>query len=80
MAYQVLGELDLAYIPSHTNFVMHRINGELRQYISRMAEAGIRVGRPFPPMLDHNRLSFGSPEEMEKWADTLRDFRRRGWV
>jgi histidinol-phosphate aminotransferase len=80
MAYEVLGELDLAYLPSHTNFVMHRIAGEVRTYITRMGEAGIRVGRPFPPMLDHNRLSFGLPEDMERWADTLREFRRKGWV
>jgi histidinol-phosphate aminotransferase len=80
IAYEVLEELGLEYLPSHTNFVMHRISGELRQYIDRMAEAGIRVGRPFPPMLDYNRCSFGLPEEMERWAETLRTFRQRGWV
>jgi histidinol-phosphate aminotransferase len=80
MAYDVLDELGLEYIPSHTNFVMHRISGDLRQYIDRMADAGIRVGRPFPPMLEYNRCSFGLPSEMERFAETLRDFRRRGWV
>lgn len=80
MAYEVLDELGLEYIPSHTNFVMHRISGDLRQYIERMGDAGIRVGRPFPPMSDHNRLSFGLEEEMARFADTLRDFRRKGWV
>ncbi|MFO8175013.1 MAG: pyridoxal phosphate-dependent aminotransferase [Gemmatimonadota bacterium] len=80
MAYAVLEELGLEYIPSHTNFVMHRISGDLREYIGRMADAGIRVGRPFPPMLDHNRVSFGLAEEMERFAETLRDFRRKGWV
>ncbi len=80
VTYAVLDELDLEYLPSHTNFVMHRISGDLRQYINRMGEAGIRVGRPFPPMLDFNRLSFGLPEEMERHAETLRDFRRKGWI
>jgi len=80
IAYQVLDELGLEYLPSHTNFVMHRISGELRQYIGRMAEAGIRVGRPFPPMLEYNRCSFGLVEEMEQHAETLRDFRRKGWI
>jgi histidinol-phosphate aminotransferase len=80
LAYQVLDELGLEYIPSHTNFVMHRISGDLREYIDRMADAGIRVGRPFPPMLDYNRCSFGLPSEMERFAETLRDFRRKGWV
>ncbi|MFC1661128.1 pyridoxal phosphate-dependent aminotransferase [Gemmatimonadota bacterium] len=80
IAYQALDELDLEYIPSHTNFVMHRIGGDLQAYIGRMREAGIRVGRPFPPMLDYNRCSFGVPKEMERWADTIRDFRKNGWV
>jgi histidinol-phosphate aminotransferase len=80
MLYSVLEELELEYLPSHTNFVMHRINGDLQQYINRMREAGIRVGRPFPPMLDHNRCSLGLPEEMAKHAETLREFRRKGWV
>jgi len=78
--YDVLGELELAYLPSHTNFVMHRINGDLRSYRERMREAGILVGRPFPPMLDHNRISIGLPEEMSRFAETLRGFRKKGWV
>jgi histidinol-phosphate aminotransferase len=80
MTYEVLDELDLEYIPSHTNFVMHRIRGDLREYIDRMAESGIRVGRPFPPMLEYSRLSFGLTREMEQFASTLMDFRRKGWV
>lgn len=80
VAYQVLDELGLEYLPSHTNFVMHRISGDLTQYIRRMGEAGIRVGRPFPPMLDFNRCSFGLREEMEFHAETLREFRRKGWI
>jgi histidinol-phosphate aminotransferase len=80
MTCQVLDELGLEYIPSHTNFVMHRISGELRDYIDRMADAGIRVGRPFPPMLEYNRCSLGLPEEMARHAETLREFRKKGWV
>jgi histidinol-phosphate aminotransferase len=78
--HECLDDLGLEYLPTHTNFLMHRISGELRTYIERMAEAGIRVGRPFPPMLEYNRLSFGLPEEMERFAETLRGFRGRGWV
>ncbi len=75
-----LDELDLAYLPSHTNFLMHRVTGELETYIRRMREHGIRVGRPFPPLLGYNRLSLGRPEEMERFTATLREFRHRGWV
>ena len=80
MVFQVLDELGIEYLPSHTNFVMHRVPGDLRQYIARMREAGIQVGRPFPPMLDYNRVSFGIPAEMERFAQTLREFRGKGWV
>jgi len=78
--YQCLRELDLEYFPSHTNFVMHRINGDLRAYNTAMGQRGIRVGRPFPPMLDYSRLSIGLPEEMAKFTETLRAFRREGRV
>lgn len=77
---QVLDELDLERLPSHTNFVMHRIPGDLGAYIRRMRERGVRVGRPFPPLTGYNRLSFGLPWEMERFAGILRDFRREGWV
>jgi histidinol-phosphate aminotransferase len=77
---QVLDELGLEWLPSHTNFVLHRVPGDQRDYIRRMREAGIWVGRPFPPLLGHNRLSFGTPEEMARFADVLRSFRARGWV
>ncbi len=78
--HDCLDELGLAYLPSHTNFVMHRIPGDLEVYQKRMAEAAALVGRKFPPMLEYNRLSIGLPEEMERFAEILRGFRKKGWV
>ena len=76
-----LDELELHYFKSHTAFLFHEIRGDQRLYIRRMEEQGILVGRPFPPMLDHNRLSLSAmPEGMERFNETLRMFRRRGWV
>jgi histidinol-phosphate aminotransferase len=72
VATATLDELGLEHIPTQTNFLMHRIHGELPAYIARMREAGIRVGRAFPPMLQWNRVSFGLPDEMERWAEVLR--------
>ncbi len=75
-----LDELDLGYLPSQANFLMHRINGDAKEYIGRMRERGLHVGRPFPALPSYNRLSMGLPEEMELWAEALRDFRQKGWV
>jgi histidinol-phosphate aminotransferase len=77
---QTLDELGLDYLPTNANFIMHRISGDLPTYRNRMADAGLLVGRDFPPMLDHNRLSFGLPDEMDRWAATIKDFRKKGWV
>ena len=75
-----LEEVDLEYLPCHTSFVMHRINGDLDRYRERMKENDVLVGRPFPPMLDYNRVSIGLPEEMGQFTDVLRSFRKKGWV
>jgi histidinol-phosphate aminotransferase len=77
---ECLDELGLEYLASHTNFVLHRISGELRTYRERMREHDVLVGRPFPPMLEYNRLSIGSPDEMQLFTEVLQDFRARGWV
>lgn len=75
-----LDELDIERLPSHTNFLMHRIQGELQDYIGRMREKGWLVGRPFSPMLSYNRVSFSLPEHMAQFAETLREFRSHGYV
>jgi len=75
-----LDELDLEYLPSHANFVMHRVPGDLRAYRRRMRERGALVGRAFPPMLAYNRVSIGLPAEMEEFAGMLREFREKGWI
>ena len=77
---ETLDELGLGYLPSYTNFLMHEINGDPETYIERFHMEGIAVGRMFPPMVDYARISFGLPEDMERWSDTLRSFRSRGWV
>ena len=75
-----LDQLGLDHLPSQANFLMHRVPGEVETYIRRMREHGVRVGRPFPPMLGYNRLSMGLPEEMERFTEVLRKFRINGWV
>ena len=80
MVEATLDELGLEYMPTQANFLMHRITGDLATYRNRMAEEGFLVGRDFPPMLDWNRLSFGLPEDMGRFCETLRSFRGKGWI
>ena len=75
-----LDELGIERLPSRANFMMHRIKGDLGDYRDRMAEQGWLVGRPFPPMLSYNRVSFSTPDDMGRFVETLKDFRSRGWV
>ena len=80
MVEATLDELGLDRMPTQANFLMHRINGDLATYRNRMDDAGFLVGRDFPPRLDWNRLSFALPEDMGRFCDTLRDFRKKGWI
>ncbi|MDF2177377.1 histidinol-phosphate transaminase [Aliiglaciecola sp. CAU 1673] len=75
-----LDKLELEYIPSHTNFVLHRINSPLADYQKRMLEAGIRVGRRMTDEDGWNRLSIGTPAQMRDFVNTLQVFRERGWA
>jgi histidinol-phosphate aminotransferase len=77
---RTLDALNLEHMSSQTNFVLHRINGDLSEYINRMREAEIQVGRAFPPLTTWNRVSLGTVEEMEVWAETVKSFRTRGWI
>ncbi len=80
VAMDTLKELGIEVLPSQTNFLMHRIKGDVNDHIKRMAEAGIAVGRPFPPMLDWNRVSIGTVREMQAWAEAMRGLRKQGLV
>lgn len=79
-AYTTLRDMDIEYLPSHANFIMHRVRGDLDAYIARMREEGVAVGRAFPPLLSHNRVSIGLPDEMEAWAGALRKLRGDGLI
>ncbi|WP_279717319.1 pyridoxal phosphate-dependent aminotransferase [Chelonobacter oris] len=76
----LLKELQLEYLPSETNFIFHRIPGELATFKQRMQEQHILVGRAFPPADGWCRMSIGTPDEMIYVAEKMREFRKKGWV
>ena len=60
---------DLGYevIPSQTNFFMVGLKRDVQPVIQAFREDGVLVGRPFPPMTQHLRVSVGTVEEMDRF-------------
>lgn len=75
-----LNELGLEYAPSQANFIFHKVNGDVKTYKQRMADANVMVGREFPPAVGWNRLTLGTPEEMEQFVTVLKEFHKKGWA
>jgi len=70
--YGVLEDMDLAYIPSHTSFMMFPLAMDGEQYLQKMFAQGVGV-RVF--MVDEKpwcRVSMGTLEEMGLFADALK--------
>ena len=60
-------------IPSETNFFMVHIKRQVQPVIEEFRKKGVLVGRPFPPMLEHLRVSIGTPEEMDRFMVAFKD-------
>lgn len=61
-------------IPSQTNFFMVSLEGRTVQpVIEEFRGKGILVGRPFPPMINHLRVSVGREEEMDKFIAAFKE-------
>ncbi|MGG4608812.1 pyridoxal phosphate-dependent aminotransferase [Providencia sp. Me31A] len=77
---KALTEIGLEYAPSQANFIFHKVNGDVKTYKQRMADANVMVGREFPPVVGWNRLTLGTPEEMEQFVIVLKQFHEKGWA
>jgi histidinol-phosphate aminotransferase len=61
-------------IPSQANFFMVSLEGRTVQpVIEEFKAKGVLVGRPFPPMLQHLRVSVGLPEEMDRFLKGFKE-------
>ncbi|HYB93675.1 MAG TPA: histidinol-phosphate transaminase [Vicinamibacterales bacterium] len=61
-------------IPSQTNFFMVSLEGRTVQpVISEFRDKGILVGRPFPPMINHLRVSVGTQDDMDKFLKAFKE-------
>ncbi len=60
-------------VPSDTNFFMVHIKRPVKPVIEAFKAKGILVGRPFPPMTEHLRVSVGNPDEMQRFVGAFRE-------
>ncbi len=60
-------------IPSETNFFMVSIGREIQPVIEEFRTRKVMVGRPFPPMTTHMRVSIGTAEEMDRFMKAFKE-------
>ncbi len=71
--YKTLDELKMPYTKSHANFVFFNAGKEVTEMNKMMADKGIMVGRPFPPLTKWCRVSTGKVEEVEAFVKVLKE-------
>lgn len=62
-----LKSLGFSCIPSQTNFFMVHLKKPVVPVIEEFRKKQVIVGRPFPPMNEHLRVSIGTPQEMDRF-------------
>lgn len=62
-----------ASIPSETNFFMVDLGRPVHHVIGAFRERDVLVGRPFPPLLEHLRVSVGTQDEMQRFMAAFRE-------
>jgi len=67
-----LEKLGYRTLPSEANFMMVDLRREVRPVIAAFRERGVRVGRLFPPLPQHLRVTVGTPEEMARFVEVFR--------
>ena len=60
-------------IPSETNFFMVHIGREVVPVIEEFRQKKVMVGRPFPPMNQHMRVSIGTADEMAQFMTAFKE-------
>ena len=68
-----LESLGFSVIPSQTNFLMVGIGRKVQPVQDEFRKHGVLVGRPFPPMLEHMRVSIGTADEMRRFMVAFKE-------
>jgi histidinol-phosphate aminotransferase len=68
-----LTNLGYAVIPSEANFFMVHVRRPMPPLIDEFKKKGVLVGRPFPPMMEHIRVSVGTADEMSRFLNVFKE-------
>ena len=68
-----LQSLGYAVIPSEANFFMVNLRRPVPPVIEEFKKKGVLVGRPFPPLMEHLRVSIGTADEMSRFLTAFRE-------
>jgi len=68
-----LESLGYPVIPSEANFFMVGLKRQVKPVIEAFQKKGVLVGRPFPPMNQHLRVSVGTADEMRRFMVAFKE-------
>jgi histidinol-phosphate aminotransferase len=67
-----LNKLGYKYIPSQANFVMIDLKQPVLPLIGALRLRGVQVGRLFPTLPNHMRVTIGKQDEMDMFLSAFR--------
>jgi histidinol-phosphate aminotransferase len=68
-----LNALGYATVPSEANFFLVHLKRPVQPVIAEFRKKGVLVGRPFPPLTEHLRVSVGSANEMDRFMVAFKE-------
>jgi histidinol-phosphate aminotransferase len=68
-----LDKLKFTYIPSQANFMMIDMRREVKPLIAAFRDKKVQVGRLFPPLPNHLRVTIGTKPQMERFVTVFKE-------
>jgi histidinol-phosphate aminotransferase len=68
----MLTKLGFPVLPSQANFFMVDLKRPVKPVIASLRDRGVHVGRVFPALPQHLRVTVGMPEEMDAFVTAFR--------
>jgi len=67
-----LNAMGYQHIPSQANFMMIDVKRPVRPVVDALRQRGVQVGRPFPTLPNHMRVTIGKQTEMQTFLSAFR--------